>query len=171
MFTKNIINKFLLKSAQLIFVGLFLFVFLPGSVSAQSTVGSNINRYTSAFAGEQGAGFSTPTDPRTVVAKVIEAFLSLLGILFLAYAVYAGYLIMSSGGEEDKIRRGKSTLKTAAIGIFVIFSAYSIMYFVVGSAWFAVKNRPPVYFEAGVGTSNYDYCAQGRGDSISCPPR
>lgn len=132
------------------------------TVYAQSTVGSSMNRFTSAFAGEQGAGFSTPSDPRAVVGRVIEIFLSILGILFVAYAVYAGYLIMSSGGEEEKIRKGKSTLQTAAIGVFVIFSAYSILYFVVGSVWFATEARPTgSYIEAGISTKPYNYCPDG----------
>lgn len=144
---------------------------IPNVSSAQGDVSSNMARYTGAFAGEQGAGFSNASDPRAVVGKVIKIFLSLLGILFLVYAVYAGYLIMSSGGEEDKIRRGKSTLQTAAIGIFVIFSVYSILYFVLGSVLFATQTKPDLYIEAGIGTQNYDYCAQGRGDPISCPPK
>ena len=108
-----------------------LALFVP-HISLAQDLKSGMSRYVNAFAGEGGAGLSTPSDARTVVAKVIKAFLSILGILFLAYAVYAGYLIMSSGGEEEKIKKGKSTLITAAIGVLVIFSVYSILYFVLG---------------------------------------
>lgn len=171
MFLQIFIDKFLFKIILAVFFVLTLALFVPATASAQSEVGSNINRFTNAFAGEQGAGFSMPSDPRAVVARVIQVFLSLLGILFVAYAVYAGYLIMSSGGEEEKIRKGKSTLQTAAIGVFVIFSVYSLLYFVLGSILSSTGATPNVYIEAGVGTSDYDYCAQGRGDAYSCPPR
>lgn len=161
MFLQNLVKKFLFKTVSLVFCGLLLTVFVPTVVSAQSTVGSSVNRFTRAFAGKQGAGFTSAPDPRVVVAGVIEVFLSILGILFLAYAIYAGYSIMASGGEEEKIRQGKSTLKTASIGVVVIFSAYGILYFVIGSVWFATEGKPPGYVEAGVGTQPYNFCQGG----------
>lgn len=157
MSLQKFINKF--KSKILLSVFFCLMLMLPNISLAQgSTVGSDINRNLNAFAGEQGVGYKgPPADPRTVVGGIIEVFLSILGVLFVSYAIYAGYTIMSSGGEEEKIRKGKSTLQTAIIGIFVIFSAYSILYFVVGSVWFATEAKPPVYMEAGVGTADYDF--------------
>ena len=80
-----------------------------------------------ATAGENGAGYSQPTrDPQEVVANIIRLSLGALGILFLGYAIYAGFIIMTAAGEEDKVEEGKKTLRRAVIGIAVILSAYSI---------------------------------------------
>ena len=117
-----------------------LILFIP-SISKAQIVGSSMTQQINAFAGPNGAGFGAASDPRAIVVKVIRAFLSILGILFLVYAVYAGYLIMSSGGEEEKIRKGKSTLLTAMIGVLVIFSVYSILYFVLSLFQARVRER------------------------------
>lgn len=82
-----------------------------------------------AFAGEQGADFDKPQSPLLVVASGIKIFLSLLGILFLAYTLYAGFTIMTARGEEEKVTEGKKTLMRAVIGMVVVMSAYSITLF------------------------------------------
>lgn len=93
---------------------------------AQSNYILEVNKQTQAFGGTQGANLGEPRDPRLVVAYVIQALLGLLGVLFLGYTLYAGFLILTSRGEEDKITKGKETLKTAVIGVLIVMSAYSI---------------------------------------------
>lgn len=92
------------------------------SQSFEAEAGSQLG----AFAGERGANYGTPRDPRTVAAYIIKVSLGLLGIAFLGYMVYAGYLILMARGEEDQVTKGKETLKTAVIGMVLILSAYSI---------------------------------------------
>lgn len=75
--------------------------------------------------------FGSPTDPRVITALVLKGFISILGILFLCYTVYAGFVWMTAGGNEAKILRAKSTLATGVIGMVVIFSAFSIAQFFV----------------------------------------
>ncbi|MBP6884799.1 MAG: hypothetical protein KBC17_03155 [Candidatus Pacebacteria bacterium] len=89
---------------------------------------------TRAFAGEQGADYGTPRDPRLVVAYTIQILLSIVGTLFLGYTIFAGYTIMMARGDEAEVTKGKETLKTAVIGMAIIFSAYSITLFVAGVA-------------------------------------
>ena len=38
-------------------------------------------------------------DPRLTVARFINVFLGILGTIFIAYVIYAGYLWMTAGGE------------------------------------------------------------------------
>jgi hypothetical protein len=54
----------------------------------------------------------------------------MVGTLFVAYTVYAGYLILTSAGNDDQINKGKSTIRTATIGVLVTLSAYAIVTFV-----------------------------------------
>ncbi len=132
---KSILVKFLFLFS------FFLFLFACPKIAAADTFKDDLNQQTQAFAGEQGAGFENPTDPRTVVAKVISMFLSIIGVLFLVYGVYAGSLIMLSGGEREKIDKGKSTLRTAVIGVLVVLSAYSIMRFIITPIWNASQSE------------------------------
>ena len=69
--------------------------------------------------------FGRASDPRVITALAIRGFMSLLGILFICYVVYAGFTWMTAGGEEEKIRKAKSTLVTGVVGMTVIFAAYS----------------------------------------------
>lgn len=98
-------------------------LFAPTDILAQS---EDYLRQTDAFAGTQGANLGTPRDPRLVAAYIIQVCLTLIGTLFTLYAVYAGYTILMARGNEEKVTKGKETLKTAIIGLVIILSAYSI---------------------------------------------
>jgi len=86
----------------------------------------SVNVQTNALTGSQGAQFGTPRDPRSVVAIGIQKFLFALGIVMVAFTVYAGALILLSGGEEDKITKGRDILVQSVIGLVIILSAYGI---------------------------------------------
>ena len=79
-------------------------------------------------AGEK-SGLGTPTDPRIIAANIIRTILGLLGIIFFALTVYAGYLWMTAGGEDEKVTKAKSLLMQAVIGLAIILSAYGITLF------------------------------------------
>lgn len=76
------------------------------------------------------AGFNTTTSVGSIVATVIQAFLGLLGIIFIILILYAGYNWMTAAGEEEKINKAKDTIRRAIIGLIIIIAAYSITYFV-----------------------------------------
>ena len=71
------------------------------------------------------------TDFITIVARVINVILGLLGIIVVGYFIYAGYLIMTSGGEEDKIAKGKKTMVNATIGLAIVLSSWGIATFII----------------------------------------
>ena len=87
----------------------------------------------------------------------------------MVYTIYAGYLILSSAGDEDKVRKGKETIRTAVIGVFVAFTATGILTFVVRAIDESLRIGETNYFEAGVSSQPYDFCRDDRGDRISCP--
>jgi len=85
-----------------------------------------------AFGTEFGASTGLGSeDIRLTIAKIIRALLGLLGILSLSIMVYAGYIIMTSGGEADKVTRGKKWMINAAIGLGIILSSFAIVQFVI----------------------------------------
>lgn len=81
-----------------------------------------------------------PNDPRLIVALVIKGFMSLLSILFLCLVVYAGVTWMTAAGDEEKIKKAKSTLVTGVIGMLVILAAFSIAHIVVIAFGCATSN-------------------------------
>ena len=74
---------------------------------------------------------ATDTSLAGIVSIVIQAFLGLLGVLFLTYLLYAGYHWMTAQGDEKKVDKAKDTITRAVIGLIVTVGAYAITYFVI----------------------------------------
>ena len=78
----------------------------------------------------QAAGASA-TDLRVIIARIIRAVFGVLGIIALVIVLYAGFLWMTSGGDEDKITTARRLLLNAAIGLAIMLSAFGITQFVL----------------------------------------
>ncbi|MEK7499393.1 MAG: pilin, partial [Patescibacteria group bacterium] len=79
--------------------------------------------------------------------------LSLVGTVFLAYTVYAGFILIISRGEEEKITKAKDTLRRSTIGIIVILSAYGLTTFITRQLTHLTKEpegRPDGYVDVNV---------------------
>lgn len=72
------------------------------------------------------------TDIRVIVANIIKAALGLLGIIAVVIIMYAGFLWMTAGGNEEQIGKAKSILINGVIGLAIILSAYAIVSFIFG---------------------------------------
>jgi len=77
-------------------------------------------------------------DPRTIIARLIRVAMGFVGIIMVLMILSSGALMMTSGGDEDKIKKAKSTFFNAVIGLIIIFSAYSIVTFAINL--FVVSN-------------------------------
>lgn len=71
------------------------------------------------------------TDPRIIIVNIIRIFLGFLGIVLLILIMYAGFLWMTAGGEEEKISQSKIILKNSLIGLLIILSSYAIVSFIL----------------------------------------
>jgi len=76
------------------------------------------------------AGYDPDLSLGAVVATIIKGFLGLLGVIFIILIVIAGYNWMTAAGDEEKIKKATSTIRSAIIGLLIIIAAYSITYFV-----------------------------------------
>jgi len=106
-----------------------------------------------ATAGEQGASFGMPEDPRLIAALLVRVLMGILTIIFLAYTVYAGYLLLTSRGEEEKITKGKKVILYAVLGTVLAFSSYTIALWVDRHVRLATGESLPdsgLFFGAGV---------------------
>lgn len=70
-------------------------------------------------------------DITVVVLRIVRAVLALLGIIALIIVLYAGFVIMTSGGDEEKIATGKQILVNGVIGLTIILSSVTIVHFVI----------------------------------------
>ncbi|MDO8626082.1 MAG: FG-GAP-like repeat-containing protein [Candidatus Magasanikbacteria bacterium] len=82
------------------------------------------------------------TDLRLVVARIIRVALSFLGILALGLMVYAGFLWMTAGGNEERIQESKKMMINAVIGLAIILSSYAIVSFVISKLVEATTDVP-----------------------------
>ncbi len=73
----------------------------------------------------------TSTDPRIIIGRIIQIVLSLLGAIAVILVIYAGFVWMTSGGDEEKIGRARNILKNAAIGLLIIVCSWAIVTFLL----------------------------------------
>ena len=68
-----------------------------------------------------------------VVGKIIKAFLSLLGMIFIGLIIYSGFMWMTARGDSEQVNKAKDTLKDAIIGLIIVLASYVITEFIVSA--------------------------------------
>ncbi len=91
-------------------------------------LGSNINNKVNSFIGK--IGFQ-PISLPGLVATVIQAFLSVLAIVFLGLIFFGGYVWMMARGNDNEIDRARGIIRHSIIGLIITLSSYAIAYFVL----------------------------------------
>ncbi|WKZ24785.1 MAG: hypothetical protein QY321_04215 [Patescibacteria group bacterium] len=78
------------------------------------------------------AGFleSDSTTILVFVGFLINIFLSLLGIIFIILILIAGYNWMTAAGDEEKIKKATSNIRSSIIGLLIIVGAFAIWSFI-----------------------------------------
>jgi hypothetical protein len=99
---------------------------LPMAVGAQDSVTND-----SLGVGYMNSIGLSNQDPRVAVARIIQIALGFLGTLAVILVIYAGFLWMTSEGNADKLKKAKEILKSAAVGLLIILSAFAIVTFVI----------------------------------------
>lgn len=61
------------------------------------------------------------------VNQLIKGILGVVGAAALFFLIYGGILLMTSGGNADKVKAGKETIKWAILGLVLIFVSYSVI--------------------------------------------
>lgn len=67
------------------------------------------------------------------IARIIQILLGFLGIIAVVIIMYAGWMWMSSQGNEDQISRAKKMLTNAIIGLLIIMSAFGFVTWLIRS--------------------------------------
>ncbi len=67
------------------------------------------------------------TNMAAIIGGIVKAGLALIGSLTLVVFVYGGFLWMTSGGNADRVAKGKTIMMWAVLGLFIIFGSYAIL--------------------------------------------
>ena len=81
------------------------------------------------------AGLSVSGEPNqgftTMIGSILYVAMGFLGVLLLILFVYAGFLWMTSQGNEEQVTKAKTLIRDAIIGLFIVLAAYSFTRFVL----------------------------------------
>ena len=70
------------------------------------------------------------TKLEATAATLIRAVLGLTGIIALIIIIYAGFLYLTASGHAEQIKKAQNMLVYAAIGLVLIFGAYTLASYV-----------------------------------------
>lgn len=109
---------------------------LASPMSALAQQGTNPYDTARTRVGQVGtaAGINTGQDENTLlnmIGNIINVILGFLGVILLIYILYAGFLWMTAGGDETKVKTSLAMIKNAIIGLIIVVAAYAISTFVL----------------------------------------
>lgn len=119
------INKktFIITLTFLMAVCFYIDAFAAQAPTANVTSEERVNT----FAQESGLSVTSHT---TIIQNTLNALLTLLALIFLILIIYSGFMWMTSAGNEEKVKKAKSTLKNATIGVIIVLFSFVITQFV-----------------------------------------
>jgi len=116
------------KASSVLALGMLgLALFAPAIASAQGDPATDFGLTDAQQINVSGS----QTDPKIVIANVINIALGFLGILAVILIIYAGFKWMTAGGNDDQVGEARKMILQAVIGLVIIFLAYVITNFVV----------------------------------------
>jgi len=63
--------------------------------------------------------------------RIIRLLLGFTGVASLLFFIWGGVQLLASRGNTDKIKAGRDTIVWAIIGMFVAFSSYIVLRYVI----------------------------------------
>jgi phage shock protein PspC (stress-responsive transcriptional regulator) len=79
----------------------------------------------------EAAGINTTVDLPTFIGRIIYIILGFSGVVLLGLLLYAGFLWMTAGGDESKVKQAKAYIQNAVIGLVIVASSFAITAFVL----------------------------------------
>lgn len=66
-------------------------------------------------------------NPDQIISDLISAVLGLIAGIALLFFIYGGFMMLISGGNEERVTKGRGTLLWASVGLIVVFASYAIV--------------------------------------------
>jgi Type IV secretion system pilin len=94
-----------------------------------------------ATAGEAGLRTDV-TNPNRIIGGIVGSLSMLFGSIFLVLVMYGGIIWMTAQGNEEKIKKAKSVITSAVVGLVLVFSSYAIANVVIQALSSATSTAP-----------------------------
>ncbi|MFA6458003.1 MAG: hypothetical protein WCV72_01255 [Patescibacteria group bacterium] len=95
----------------------------PGCGGSECLVAPNPD----AYAGIVITGIDGTTNLRAAILKWTNFFLSFLALIAMIFLIYAGFLYVTSMGNDEQAKKAKNIIIWVVVGIIVIMIAYSLV--------------------------------------------
>ncbi len=79
---------------------------------------------------DPGLGDNVPLDER--IQGYVVTLMTYLAVLAVLYGLWGAFHILTAGGEEDRVKKGKDIIIQSIIGLVVIFLVGSLVNLVLG---------------------------------------
>ena len=81
--------------------------------------------------GETPTGFLDTKNWQELVEFFVKLFLGVAGIVAVIFAIYGGFMYMTSAGAEEQAEKGRATFVNALIGLVIIILSYVVISVVI----------------------------------------
>jgi len=89
---------------------------------------NNTAEHIPAFSEQMGEQEDNFLQSRT--GQIIGFVLSFVGVLFLILMIYAGLTWMTAGGNQEQVKKARSLMINAILGLIVVMGAYGLTAFI-----------------------------------------
>ena len=100
-----------------------------------------INTVNDALGGSLG---KSGTDPRTVIANIINIALGFLGVVAVGIVLFGGFKWMTAAGNEDKVEEAKKVLGAGVIGLLIVLSSWALATYAINALYQTTQNSASV---------------------------
>lgn len=69
-------------------------------------------------------------DPAGIVFEIVNTALIFLGLMTVIIIIISGFMWLTAGGVEDKIKKAKDLLKGAVIGLVIVLASYGLAQYI-----------------------------------------
>lgn len=77
-----------------------------------------------------GLGIKIHTDPKTFIADIFTILLSISGMITILVLLQAGYTLMNSGGNKEKVAAAREQITSAVVGLIFLILSTAILEFI-----------------------------------------
>lgn len=81
---------------------------------------------------QQTVQLNQSTDLMVILANIINVVLGFLGVILVVLLLYAGFLWMTSAGNEEKIATAKGIIRNALVGVIIVLSSFVFVNWLFG---------------------------------------
>jgi glucose uptake protein GlcU len=67
-----------------------------------------------------------PCTPTGFASSLYGIGLSFIGVVALLFIVYGGFLVLTSQGNQDQLRRGKAYITYSIVGVVLAIAGYAL---------------------------------------------